>query len=347
MATEQIGDDLLTILLTIIILGVMIIFHETGHFVVAKLADVHVMEFAIGMGPKVFSRKRGETAYSLRAIPIGGFVRMAGEDPDDGDDPRGIDKKSAWQRIAIMAAGAMMNFVLAVLLFSIVVFFQGVPDNQAIIGEVFPDLPAQQVGIQAGDRILSINGIDIESWQDVTKAIKNSPETVLQIKIARDNQTINLTVTTLKDEVNDEGYIGIGPHLKRGSLFSSLIYGFEHTLWIINFLITAIVGMFTGKVAAEGAGPLGIAQMVSEVSQTGFLNLMSFTAMLSINVGIFNLVPIPPLDGSRILFVVVEILRGKPIDPKKENFIYFLGFALLILFAVLITYQDILRIYLQ
>ncbi len=335
---------LTTIILTLIVLGIMILFHEVGHFVAAKLSDVHVYEFALGMGPKLISTTRGETTYSLRMIPIGGFVRMAGEDPEDGEDPRGLNKKSYLARLIISFAGAFMNFVLAVLLFSVIIFFQGVPDQTAVIGEIFPDTPAAEIGLQTGDRFVEINGVAITGWSDITAQIKSRPNQSITITIDRQGEQQSFEVVTKQDELSKDGYIGIGPVLKRGSIFQAVGSGIRQTLLMIQMIIMAFVSIITGQTGAQGAGPLGIAQMVGEVSKTGVLNTLSFTAMLSINVGIFNLLPVPPLDGSRILLILIEAVRGKPIDPKKENLIFFIGFALLIMFAVFVTYQDILRL---
>ncbi|QOR36025.1 RIP metalloprotease RseP [Clostridium sp. 'deep sea'] len=333
-----------TVIITILILGVMILFHELGHFMAAKAADVHVYEFALGMGPKLFSFKKGETEYTLRAIPMGGFVRMAGEDPEEDDDPRGLNKKSYLARIIISVAGAFMNFVLAVLIYTIVVFAQGTPDGTAYIGEVLPDSPAAEVGLQAGDKLTSIEGVSINSWEDLTKEIKQRPDQNLVIKIERGTEIIEYTLKTKIDELSEEGYIGIAPRFKRASFMYAIVTGFKQTILLFKLIFTALLAIITGKAGAQGAGPLGIAQMVGQVSQTGLVNTLSFTAMLSINVGIFNLLPIPPLDGSRILLIVIEAIRGKPMDPKKENLIFFIGFALLIIFAVFVTYQDILRL---
>ena len=334
-----------TILLTIIVLGLVITFHEVGHFTAAKMAGVYVHEFAIGMGPKIFTKQYKETKYSLRAIPIGGYVHMAGEDPNDIGHPRGLNTKGKLTRAFISVAGALMNFVLAALLFIIVIYFQGVPDGTATIGEIFVDTPAASAGLQVGDVLVNINGTAIQDWDGVTSAIKPYPGENLLVVVQRGTEILNFEITAGTDETTGEGFIGISPKLEAGSIFTAITNGLSHTFKMIRFIILAFIAMFTKSSGlAQGAGPLGIVQMVGEVSQTGILNTISFTALLSINVGIFNLLPIPPLDGSRVLLIGVEAIRGKPIDPKRENLIYMIGFALMIVFAIFITYQDILRL---
>jgi len=335
---------IVTIIITVLILGILVLFHELGHFLAAKASDVCVHEFSIGMGPKVVSTDKGETTYSLRALPIGGYVRMAGEEPDDEYHPRGFDTKKPLTRIFISIAGVLMNIFLAILIFAIVGFVQGIPSEQAIIGEVIEQTPAQEAGLQANDKIVAIDGNEINSWEEITQYIKPSPNQERVLTINRDGQTITINITPQEDELTGEGVIGITSKLERGSPIRSILAGVEQTFYMIYLIITALISMVTGQTAAQGAGPVGIAQMVGEVSETGLINTMSFTAMLSLNVGIFNALPVPPLDGSRILLIIVEAIRGKPLDPKKENFIFIVGFALLITLAIVVTYQDIIRL---
>lgn len=334
----------ITIILTILILGILILFHEFGHFAAAKMSGVCVHEFAIGMGPKIVSFDKGETTYSLRAFPIGGYVKMAGEEPGEEPHPRGFDTKKPLTRIFISIAGVLMNIVLAILIFAIVGFFQGVPSDQAIIGEIMEGTPAESAGLKAGDKIVSISGERIDGWEDITAHIKPYPNQEKQLVVERGNQTITVSIIPAKDEVTGEGLIGITSSLERGSPFVAVAAGFKQAFYMIYLILAALGSIITGKTAAQGAGPVGIAQMVGEISQTGLLNTMSFAAMLSLNIGVFNALPVPPLDGSRILLILIEMVRGKPIDPKKENLIYLAGFALLITLAIVVTYQDILRL---
>src|SRR6056297_1161175 len=275
---------MVTVILTVFILGILVLFHELGHFVAAKASDVCVHEFSIGMGPKVVSKDMGETTYSLRALPIGGFVRMAGEEPDDEYHPRGFDTKKPLTRIFISIAGVLMNIFLAILIFAIVGFMQGVPSEQAIVGEVIEQTPAESAGLQSGDNIVAIDGNEINSWEEISQHIKPSANQEKILKIDRNGQTITLSITTEEDELTGEGIIGITSKLERGSPLKSIFAGIEQTFYMISLIITALISMITGQTAAQGAGPVGIAQMVGEVSQTGLINTMSFTAMLSLNV---------------------------------------------------------------
>lgn len=334
----------MTVVLTVLILGVMITAHELGHFLAAKLGDVRVHEFALGMGPKLLSRQLGETTYSIRAIPVGGFVRMAGEEPGDEDDDRGLDKKSPWIRMFIMGAGVLMNFLLAAAIFAALFYYAGVPSQEPVIGEILAGKPAAEAGLMPGDRIISVDNNSIDSWSAVVREIRARPQQTISLLVERDGERLQFHIQTLVDEVTGEGFIGIGPQSITGAFWVSIVKGLEQTWWFIDFIVSSLVLMVTGKIAAQGAGPLGIAQMVGQVAQTGIINTLSFVAVLSINVGIFNLLPIPPLDGSRLVFLLVEVLRGKPIDPERENFIYLIGFALLIVFVLLVTFQDLQRL---
>lgn len=334
----------MTVLLTLLILGILIAVHELGHFSAAKMSDVKVHEFALGMGPKFLSVKKGETLYSLRVLPIGGFVRMAGEEPDDKDDPRSLNKKSPLTRMFIMSAGVIMNFLLAALILAIIFFTTGVPQDQPIIGEVISGMPAAVAGLQPGDRVLTVDNVDVNSWQELTQAIRQRPDASIQIKYQRNGQIQTIVLNTEVEEVTSEGLVGIGPQVHRHQLFTSLYHGLERTWWMIRFILSSLVLMVMRRVPAEGAGLIGVAQMVGEVSRTGFLNTLSFTAVLSISIGIFNLLPIPPLDGSRLVLLGVEAIRGKPIDPEKESLLHLIGFVMLILLVILVTYQDIQRL---
>jgi regulator of sigma E protease len=335
---------IITVVATILILGLLIFFHELGHFLAAKSSDVYVEEFALGMGPILFSKQKGETLYSLRAIPIGGFVRMIGEDPEDEDDPRSLNRKTPLTRIFISIAGVVANIIVAIVIFSLIFMIQGVPSSEPVIGDILVDGPAEQAGLLPGDIITNIDGNAVEEWTDITGHVRPYPNQSKVFTITRNGTEMEFNVQIGLDESTNDGLIGISSTSERSNIFSSIKNGFVQTFSLIIMIFVALGSIFTGSSAVQGAGPVGIAQLVGEVTRTGLINTLSFTAMLSVNVGIFNALPIPPLDGSRILLIIVEVIRGKPIDPKKENLIYLIGFALLITFAVVITYQDILRL---
>lgn len=334
----------MTVLISIIIFGVLILVHEFGHFATAKYNGVQVDEFSIGMGPKILGAKKGDTDYTLRALPLGGYVRMAGMDDPEEEHPRGFNKKTVSQRMAIIFAGPLMNFLTAILLFIFVFMVIGMPSNANVIGEVLADRPAAQAGLEPGDRIIKINDTNVESWEDIVNSIHLHPGEEIDLTISRNEATHQVTVMPELDEESGRGLIGILQSSERKGFFESIVLGMQQTYDFTKMLIVALTQMITGAIAPDVAGPVGVVQMVGEVAQYGAASLLTFAAILSINLGVINLFPIPALDGSRLVFLGFEGLRGRPVDPKKENVIHLIGFALLMILMVVITYQDILRL---
>lgn len=331
---------MLTAIAAIFVFLLVVVIHEGGHFSVAKLVGIKVNEFAIGMGPKLFQKRKGETVYTIRALPIGGYVKMEGED-EDSDDPRGFSKVSVWSRIAVVSAGAIMNFVLAIVVLSIVAFSLGLPTTT--IEEVLVDSPAMEYGVLPGDKIISIDGIEISEWNEIVETI-NSSETskALDIKVQRDGKIISLQVKPVLDD--ERVVIGIVPRSEK-SFFKSIEAGFKDTWHFLKLMFNFIAMLFQGKVSTNDlAGPIGVINEIGNQAKVGFLNLLYILGFISVNLGFFNLLPIPALDGSRIVFLLIEAIRGKPVDPKKEGFIHFLGFIFLISLMLLVTYKDLIRI---
>jgi len=337
----------MSILITILVFGVLIFVHELGHFVVAKWAGVKVFEFSLGMGPKIISFTKGETDYSLRIFPIGGFVRMAGEqavDEEPVEEERSLNKKSIPIRMAVLSAGSFMNLVLAAVLFVALFMFIGLPSNENVVGKVIAGKPAAQAGLMSGDKIVSINGSETKTWEDLVKYIHNRPGQELNFNIVRDSKNLNLSITTLKDEQSGFGMIGIEQKWVGQGLFTSLKLGFTKAYEFTKLLLGALLMMIMGQVKPEFAGPVGVTKMVGEAASYGLANVLTFTAIFSINLAILNMLPIPALDGSRVALLALEALRGKPMDPKKETIIHLVGFALLIVLMIIVTYQDILKV---
>ncbi len=331
---------MLTAIAAIFVFLLVVVIHEGGHFSVAKLVGIKVNEFAIGMGPKLFQKRKGETVYTIRALPIGGYVKMEGED-EDSDDPRGFSKVSVWSRIAVVSAGAIMNFVLAIVVLSIVAFSLGLPTTT--IEEVLVDSPAMEYGVLPGDKIISIDGVEISEWNEIVETI-NSSETskALDIKVQRDGKIISLQVKPVLDD--ERVVIGIVPRSEK-SFFKSIEAGFKDTWHFLKLMFNFIAMLFQGKVSTNDlAGPIGVINEIGNQAKVGFLNLLYILGFISVNLGFFNLLPIPALDGSRIVFLLIEAIRGKPVDPKKEGFIHFLGFIFLISLMLLVTYKDLIRI---
>ncbi len=347
-----------TVLTSIFVFGIIIFVHEFGHYALAKLSGIFVEEFSIGMGPKIVSKKWGETSYSLRVLPIGGFCKMAGEAGEEDSNTqtvprdRRFDGKPALSRMAVIFAGPLMNFVFAAVLFAVLFSFLGIPvDYQNEIGQVQPDSIAEEAGFLEGDRIIKINEKPIETWQDVVGVIHNSPEEELNITVVRNDAPLNIKVIPGLDEETELGMIGIVPGepiLQKVGILTGIKDGIINTMELTVLIIQGLVQLVTGEVSPEGvAGPLGIIQMIGESAEFGLIYLINFTAFLSVNLGLLNLLPIPALDGSRLLFLLLEVVRGKPINPAKENFVHLIGFFLLMLLMVVITYQDVARLFVR
>lgn len=328
-----------TALFTILVFGIVIAIHEFGHFIVAKLAGVKVHEFALGMGPKLIQIKKGETEYTLRLLPIGGYVKMEGED-EESSDVRSFGKQPGWIKIAIVTAGAFMNFVLAIVVFTIYSYGVGTPTN--VIENAIVDLPASEAGIVKGDKIISINNQDIGSWQDVTEEIGKSSENI-DIVIERENEEKVFKITPIKDKEENRLIVGIEPRFEK-SFTTAIKGGFENFILAVKMMFDFIAQLFQGNVNKNDvSGPIGIVYAVGTVSKEGILPILFFTGLISINLGVFNLLPIPALDGSRVVFLIIELLRGKPVDPNKEGLIHMVGFVLLILLMIVVAYNDIIK----
>ena len=332
------------IIIAILVFGVLIFTHELGHFLAAKACGVGVYEFSLGMGPKLFSFKKGGTQYSLRLLPIGGFVQMVGED-EENYAPDSFMQKKVWQRIAVIFAGPFMNFVTAVITFIIVFMLMGVPSSANIVGSPIEGSPAAVAGLEAGDKITAINGIEVSDWDSMVAAIQaQTGGEALNIEAQRDGETLQFTITPYFDETQNAWLIGINSGTEKLNLFRSIGYGFEQTYYYTKLLLVSLWQMITGQVEPDVAGPVGIVTLVGEVAQVGFANVLLLLGILSINLGVINLLPLPALDGSKIVFLAIEGVRGKAIDPNKEAMIHFVGFALLMILMLVITYQDIMRL---
>lgn len=331
---------MITAFAAIFVFLLVVLLHELGHFSVAKMVGIKVNEFAIGMGPKIFQKRSGETQYTLRALPIGGFVRMEGEE-ESSNDPRSFQNVSVWSRMAVIAAGSIMNFVLAIVVLSIVAFNVGVPTTT--IEDIVPDSPAEIYGVQPGDTFRKIDNVEISSWEDIVNTINSTtPGESITIEIERNDALITLEVVPIQD--GERMVIGIYPAGER-SLSHSIRAGFEDTFYFIRLMFQFVGMLFTGQVSTNDlAGPIGVINEVGQAAKMGFNNLLLILGFISINLGFFNLLPIPALDGSKIVFLLIELVRGKPIDPDKEGFIHLIGFVFLISLMILVTYKDLIRI---
>lgn len=419
-----------TVIAFIIIFGALVFFHELGHFIFAKRAGILCREFAIGFGPKLFSYQKGETLYTIRLLPIGGYVRMAGEDPEmvelkpgyriglafnednqvskiilnnkekypdiriievefadlerelvikgyeDGDEEtlrtfsvsrsaymveNGIESiiapydrqfasKSLWQRTITIFAGPAANFVLAFLIFVVIGLIQGIPTDDPKLGELTPDGAALAAGLKEGDIVHSIGGAEVSSWEDVVEIVQQNPNKEVEFLIERDGVDMSVPVTPKEHKVEGEtiGLIGVYTPTEKSTI-QSITNGAKE-VYIMTIEIFKILGkLLTGQFSIDAlSGPVGIYAATDTVAKDGgVLYLMKWAGLLSINLGIMNLLPIPALDGGRLLFFGFEALRGRPIDRQKEGMVHFVGFALLMLLMLVVTWNDIQRFFLK
>ncbi|NLW90860.1 MAG: RIP metalloprotease RseP [Syntrophomonadaceae bacterium] len=340
-----------TILITVAIIAVLILVHEFGHFVVARRIGIPVWEFSLGFGPRLIGTKKNGTEYSIRAIPLGGYVRMAGEEPGDGDNPDGYSRRTPLEKMAVSFAGPFMNLLAAMLIFVYIYSVTGVQDsaNTSVIGQVMAGTPAQSAGLKAGDEVVAINGASIRSWEALTKTIGNDPEgKTLTVTVDRSGKTLNIKVTPLYDKAQNKYLIGVKPVIiyQKMGIVDAVKNGFQRTWEFTVLLLSGIGLMISGGASMNDlAGPVGITKLVGQVASVGWSELLAFSAFLSINLGILNLLPIPALDGSRIIFAVVEGIRRKPLAPEKEGLIHWIGFVFLIGLMIIVTFNDIVKLY--
>lgn len=329
-----------TAIAAILMFLLLIIFHEGGHFIAAKRAGVKVNEFSIGMGPKLFSKTKGDTEYSIRVFPIGGYVAMEGEDADSSD-PRSFSNAKVFDRIKIVASGALTNFLIAFILFLIVNFSVGIPTPE--IKEVVQNSPAQVAGLQEGDVILSLNKKEIVEWDDIGEAIKENVEgDIVEIEIKRGQHKFVKSIEVLKEQ----GRSVIGIYSKTShNILKAIAMSLSLIIEVIGLMFTFILNLFRGAVSKNDVGgPIVIINEVGKAAKLGWENLFYFLGFLNVNLGFINLLPLPALDGSRLVFLLIEAVRKKPIPVEKEGAIHFIGFILLMALMVYILFLDLGKI---
>jgi regulator of sigma E protease len=344
----------IAIIIFIVMLGLLVLVHEFGHFIVAKRSDVGVEEFGIGFPPRLISIKKGETIYSLNLVPLGGFVRLLGE--EDPTEPRSFASKSVGTRAAILATGPLMNLLLPIILCSLIFMFpHDVLLEQIQVEEVAAGSPAAQAGIVPGDIILQFNGREIANRAELsyyTRLALGSEASLLVQKTDGSEEEVTLVPRWKPPE--GEGALGITAIATEGSqqlvrqsypLWAATMLGTQRCGEILELFRNGIRLWIIGEATPQLAGPVGIAQMTTEVVEAGVIPVIVFTALISLNLGIINLLPLPALDGGRIAFLLVEVARrGKRVSPQVEHLVNTIGFALLILLLCVITYFDIARI---
>lgn len=328
----------MTIIYSLLVFLLVILVHEFGHFAVAKMSDMKVNEFSIGMGPLVASTKGEETQYSFRAIPLGGYVALEGED-EDSSDPRSFKNASPLKRIAVLFAGAFMNFTLAILAFTIVFSIIGTPGTT--IDKVVENTPAEVVGLQTGDRIISIDNKPVEKWEDITTFINESTTESINMVVERDSQNVDINIPVYEEEGSRK--IGITPKYQL-DLGNALGYAFTNTRMVIVDVYKFVGRLLTGEMDLSAvSGPIGVIRFIGESSQSGILNVLFVLGAISANLGAFNILPIPALDGGKILLTFVEMIIGRKMPEKIEEWLNIAGFVLLFGLMIYVTiFNDIL-----
>ncbi|HZJ18006.1 MAG TPA: RIP metalloprotease RseP [Patescibacteria group bacterium] len=361
---------LVTIVAIIVVLSILVLVHEFGHFIVAKLLKIKVEEFGFGLPPRAFGIKRGETIYSINFLPIGGFVKLFGEDEAGSgklklkgqkektkDMNRAFFARPAWQRLLVVVAGVVMNFLLAVVIFSYLFSAVGVstPGKKVVITNLSDNSPAIEAGLKVGDTIEEINGKKVTDAGQILTVTKKYLGEKISIKVKNENEKVrDVEITPRKEYPKDEGPMGVSisqnVEIKKYPWYEAPLVGVKEAL-NISFLIISGIGMIfyqlivSGSVPGDVAGPVGIAQLTGKFVKLGIYPLMSFVSFFSLNLAILNILPIPALDGGRLLFILIEVVTGRKVNRKFEGYAHAIGMALLLGLIILITAHDLVRLF--
>lgn len=341
---------LLMVIIFLLMFTVIVVAHEWGHYITAKKCGVLVHEFAVGMGPILWSKQAGETLYSIRLFPIGGFCRME-EEEGESKNPRAMSSKKPWQKLLIVGAGAIMNFILAWILASILVGYTGVGTN--VVATIEPNSPMAESGIVVGDRIIAIDGNKIKNLSDVREMLTNEPK-VYTFSIKHNGEKKDVLVTSRIMEAETSPRFGFTVEKSHFNIWQNIKMGFLYMISIIAMVWESLLGLISGAIGFDQmAGIVGVVDVGSKVwdssMEAGGVNLaimsmVQMAALLSANLGVVNLLPLPALDGGRIFFILIEMIRGKAIPPEKEGAVHFIGMILLMLLTVVVLYNDIMRL---
>lgn len=354
-----------TLIIFILILGLLVLVHELGHFISAVKLGIDVEEFAIGFPPKIFSWKKNGITYSINWIPMGGFVKIKGEQGEGLDDPRSFVNQAAWKKLIVISAGVFMNFFLAFVLLS-AVFMAGFPqeitedldgqnikDKNVVILQIAKESSADKVGLEVGDKIIEVNGQIFDNYEEVYTQLEFLRGANVELSVLKtDNQAITYNLKHEAVAGSDESMLGIGiteTGIVDYGFWGSIAQGFKATISMITGIIVAlynlIANLITGKGLAEGfGGPVAVAVVTGQVIKLGFINIVYFAAILSINLGVINFFPFPALDGGRALFILAQAITRKRLNEKVEAWIHNSGFIILVMLLIAVTFRDF-RIY--
>ena len=339
-------------LVAILFFGLLISIHELGHFSFAKLFKVKVNEFSLGMGPAVFKKKKGETLYALRLLPIGGYVSMEGED-EESQDENAFNRKKVWQKIIIVAAGAIMNLILGVVIVATVLSMEDLIGTNKIL-EFHEGAISQQTGLKVGDEFLEIDGHRVFSDTDISFLMGRSDDGVFDMTVLRDGEKVELKDVTFKTEKDGKytfityDFVILG---EETNFFNVLENSFRRSASIARLVWLSFFDLITGRYGlTDLSGPVGTVNVIADAaagaveSKDGLITALTMMAFISINIGIFNLIPLPALDGGRLFFLIIEGIRRKPINPKYEGYVHGAGLALLLLLMLVVTFNDIVTL---
>ena len=348
--------SIVSILIAILVFFVIVILHEAGHCIAAKLCGIRVNKFAVGMGPVLLAKEFGETEYSLRLFPVGGFCAMEGED-DASDDPRAFRNKPVWQRMIVVLAGPLMNLILGFLIIIVTTVLYGNVGTLTIVDFRYdPDTnecisSCADTGLQIGDTILKIDGMTILTDTDLSYKLSTSDRDTMEVIVRRDGEKLTLPAVTFRNKLNDtrlDFFVKAEPL----NVWNTIHYSFLETISTGRLIWTSFRDLVSGKYGFHDlTGPIGIVTTIGEAASYGetfkqhLTSVLSLASFITVNVGIFNLLPIPALDGARFVFLVIEGIRRKPIPPEKEGMVHFVGMALLFLLMIAVTFQDITRLF--
>lgn len=334
-------------LVSLLVFSVVIFIHELGHFIVAKKSGIKVNEFSIGMGPRLFSRQKGETSYSVRALPIGGFVSMEGED-EESDAEGSFTNAPVANRIAVVVAGAIMNLILG---FAILVFLTSQQDviTSRTVSQFHEGATTQQSGLRLDDEIIAVNGRRCYIANDIIYEFARTQNGTADFTVRRDGKITELEDITFETYTDENGYkqmvVDFYVYPVEKTLVSVVREASNWTMSLARTIFLSLVDMATGRVAMNQiSGPVGIVSVISEAASVGLTSVLNILALITINLGVFNLIPFPALDGGRLVFLLIELFRGKPINPKYEIWVNAAGMVMLLAFMALVTFSDITKL---